>query len=98
MSHKYRENQQTSDSGGRRMNWHERGVTGPVAIVAAIGIGSGVLGMATINLNLAQSGVTFIVMALVFALENRIEIKIHDLRSRLDELEAKRISDRAGFT
>jgi hypothetical protein len=47
---------------------------------------------------LAQSGVTFIVMALVFALENRIEIKIHDLRSRLDELEAKRISDRAGFT
>jgi hypothetical protein len=80
------------------MNWHQRGITGPVAIVAAVGIGSGVLGMANNNINLAQSGLTFIVMALVFALERRIEIKIHDLRSRLDELEAKRISDRARVT
>ena len=80
------------------MGWHGRGITGPVAFVAAAGIGLGVLGIATNSVNLAQSGLTFIVMALVFALERRIEIKIHDLRSRLDELEAKRISDRARVT
>ena len=80
------------------MDWHRRGITGPVAIVAAAGIGLGVLGMANSNVNLAQSGVTFMVMALVFALEKRIEFKIHDLRSRLDELEARRIGERPRVT
>lgn len=76
------------------MSWREKGVTGPVAIVAAAGIGLGVVGMANNSINLAQSGLTFIVMALIFALEKRIEIKIHDLRRRIDELEANRISER----
>jgi hypothetical protein len=72
------------------MNWHNRGVTGPVAFVAAMGIGSVVLGAVNNNLGLAQSGVTFAVMAMVLAVEKRIDVKVHDLRRRIDELEAKR--------
>ena len=72
------------------MNWRERGVTGPVAALAATGVGLGLLGFAHDRPVLALTGVTFTAIALVFAVETRIGVKIRDLQRRLDELEAGR--------
>ena len=72
------------------MNWRDRGVTGPVAVVAATGVSLGLAGFAHDRPVLALTGVTLTVIALVFAVETRIGFKIRDLQRRLDELETRR--------